>query len=261
MRARPQKGPCVSRIRKIIAGVASAAAETFWPTRCVSCNLPGALLCAECEKSLPYINVADACPRCGAPFSAYVCTECPMPGSVDRCGRLVASPFAFSAARAACSYEGVAKKLLRAYKDADESRLAPFIAQAIAQVVRADAPEQDWTQWADAFTCVPANPKNLLRRGYDHMEPIATELERELGLMRLDVLASHAAADQRHLGQQERLANRKGSFFVKSGVRTPAHVLLIDDVLTTGATASAAAEALFFGGVTEVRVAVFARVW
>ncbi|NTU89736.1 MAG: hypothetical protein HGA54_07520, partial [Actinobacteria bacterium] len=50
--------------------------ELAWPARCVGCDLPGTLLCADCEGSLPLIDVATACPSCGAPYGVVVCTEC-----------------------------------------------------------------------------------------------------------------------------------------------------------------------------------------
>ena len=53
-----------------------AAEETLWPTRCVGCGRPETLLCDECRLSLPWISQRDACPVCGAPYGATLCTEC-----------------------------------------------------------------------------------------------------------------------------------------------------------------------------------------
>ncbi len=51
-------------------------AEAVWPTRCVICDTPGALLCRACELSLPYLDQLLACPACGAPWGRSICCEC-----------------------------------------------------------------------------------------------------------------------------------------------------------------------------------------
>ncbi len=56
--------------------LASGAAELLWPTRCVSCEMPGELVCEQCRENLPWIAQRWACPDCGAPFGYLTCTEC-----------------------------------------------------------------------------------------------------------------------------------------------------------------------------------------
>ena len=254
--------PPVLDVRKIIAAACDAVAETLYPTRCVGCEDPGVLLCPSCENKLPRINLDFACARCGAPYGRLVCTECPSPGSKDHEDHVLPPPFSFDAARCACSYEGIAKRLITAYKDGDEQRLAKTIA---AEIVRAVRDGDDWTAQANALVAIPATPSHLRARGWDHMEKIAQEVASLTGLPLVHALTSSKAADQRFLGRAQRAENRRNSFALSPepeiSVSHLDTILLIDDVLTTGATCNAAADVLKAAGAHRVLVATYARVW
>lgn len=258
--------------RKIIAACKEALAETLWPTRCVGCDAPGSLLCEECAQKLPLIDANIACERCGAPYGSFVCSECMPPGSVDREGQPCGAEFAFARARAACSYEGVAKQLVTAYKDGGEQRLAALLAYYIYRAVDGTLPSAEageeaprpasWLGELDALVCVPPRPGAVRARGFDHMELVVQELSRLCKLPLLHPLRTAGkVADQRLLGRQQRQDNRANSFETAGSEPLPPRLLLVDDVLTTGATCSAAAAALQNAGAREVSVAVFARVW
>lgn len=228
--------------------LATSILETISPTRCVVCDMPGSVLCEGCASSLPFIDPALACPRCGAPFGRTLCTECPMPGSESALLH-PEEAFPFTQARAALSFEDGARRIIGTYKDGDELRLDAVIASLLCAAIRgrtmgADIPRppaviwgktgpsavtsseaersreissslplQDWTQWADALVCVPASPEALLRRGFDHMERVAEIVARRTGMALVHALVScKGARDQRELGRGERLANRSGSF-------------------------------------------------
>ena len=228
--------------------LATSILETISPTRCVVCDMPGSVLCEGCVSSLPFINLALACPRCGAPFGRTLCTECPMPGSESALLH-PEEAFPFTQARAALSFEDGARRIISTYKDGDELRLDAVIASLLCAAIRgrilgADIPRppaaisseaerpavisseaersreispslplQDWTQWADALVYVPASPEALLRRGFDHMERVAEIVARRTGMALVHALVScKGARDQRELGRGERLANRSGSF-------------------------------------------------
>ncbi len=137
-RANKQTG-IQARIHAGMQALSKMCAETLWPSRCVGCDVPGSLLCESCNKKLERINLELACPRCGAPWGHNICTECPNPGSVDRHEHPIKLPFCFAGARAACSFEGIAEKLIRSYKDHDERRCDKIIAAEIARTVCADA--------------------------------------------------------------------------------------------------------------------------
>lgn len=236
--------------------------------------MPGSLLCDECRNLLPTIDARYACPRCAAPYGYLVCTQC-TPGTG---GRLTFKDFSFSAARATCSYEGVAKRLITAYKDYNEVRLDSLLAALLCSCVRGQAVlqpatpgeqgasvkrrQEDWALWADALARIPPNPDNLRRRGFDHLGRIAALCADDLQLPLLEALATRRVSDQRALSGKQRALNRSGSFMLARGAtELPARILLVDDVFTTGATLNAAAQVLLEGGAHEVRAATIARVW
>ena len=249
-------------IRKIIAATCDAIAETLYPTRCVGCDDPGTLLCPSCENALPRIDLKIACPRCGAPFGAQLCTECPPPGATDTAGRLLPPPFSFDAARCATSYEGVAKQLVSAYKDGNEQRLAAHIADEICRVIAA---ELSWVAAADLLVPVPPTPSHLRLRGWNPLGEVADLIAKQLSLPLAEALVSAKAKDQRKLDRATRAANRSGSIFVNPEfgefMSQAPTIVVLDDVLTTGATCNAAAQALKGAGAARVFVATYARVW
>lgn len=274
-----------------------AALELVFPTRCAGCERLGALLCDDCAAALPRIEQEYACPRCGAPAGRIVCTECST--------LYTRVSFAFSQARCAVEFSELTKRLILAYKDGGERRLAFVLAQLLAQAI-----PLEWRLWADALTWVPADPLALRRRGFDHMEHIARALSAQMGLPAEATLVKRSRADQRKLNRAQRAKNMTAVFSAElpsSVLRTGApppiphspssslaasarygpsssplsaparprpsssplsaaaeplrHLILIDDVFTTGATLNAATRTLLSAGIRDVRVATIARVW
>lgn len=216
-------------------------AELCFPTRCAGCELPGHLLCPDCRDALPAIDPAHACPRCAAPHGSLVCTEC-----WDR-------TFAFEAAVALGELAIPLSRAIVLHKDAGERRLSAVLGSLLAEKTA-----HEWPSWPEAVAFVPATSAALRKRGFDHAEAIARACADTLGMPLLGVLARDRALDQRRLGRSERLAQARGSF---SAAETCGRVLIVDDVLTTGATLDAAASALLDSGAEAVRVAVLARAW
>ena len=231
-----------------------ALQELLWPTRCVSCDMPGELLCAECRESLPWIDQQYACPVCGAPFGTITCTQCKKDWPCRSC--VCAMPFA-----------GVAARLATCLKDAHELRLAPVIAAAIATALDESSawPASDGcprfdANALDALCFVPATEAAYLRRGFDHMELVARELSWLVSLPVADVLVRAEGRDQRTLGREERQRNLHGTIEVLGDVRGT-DLLLVDDVITTGASIGACTEALLERGAASVTACALARVW
>jgi predicted amidophosphoribosyltransferase len=106
---------------------------------------------------------------------------------------------------------------------------------------------------------VPAAPAAVRRRGFDHSADIARHLARLTDTPVQALLKAAASADQRSLGRSARFANREGAFRIAAGVRMPARIVLIDDVLTTGATLDGAARVLRRSGAEDVRALAVAR--
>lgn len=239
--------------RGSVGALIEAALELISPTRCAGCERPGELICSACENAMQLIDPARSCLHCGAPFGAMVCTECAgAKTDLDRC-------------LAAAVFDGPVGRIVRAYKDGGERRLAAEIGRImLGAAVRAqrEAPGRygGLLVRADAVVFVPATAAAFRRRGFDHMELIARHLSGCSDIPLLDALVKHGSSDQRELGRADRLVEALGAYEVVLPVRGK-RILLIDDVITTGATMSAAASALKAAGASHVDGLAFARVW
>ena len=156
-------------------------------------------------------------------------------------------------------------RIIKAYKDAGERRLAPYLAELLydtalhAQVV---APDRlgGLLSGADAVVFVPATAAAFRRRGFDHMEAIAHPFCELSGVPLLDALVKYGHGDQRELGREERRERAQGMYETVEDVRGK-RLLLIDDVITTGATMAAASAELKRAGAAAVDGLAIARVW
>lgn len=238
----------------VLHSLVSAGAELLWPTRCVGCERPGTLLCDECLRSFPWIEQRWACPSCGAPDGYLVCTEC-------------AHDWGLDALVCAASYEGVAKRLVTVLKDEHETRLAPIVAAAMSTALDEaaawdahDGSPRFSEEDVDAIAFVPATARAYARRGFDHMALVAEALSQLTGIPVADVLVRGPALDQRHLGRDERAENLEGSVRVLDDV-SDMRILLVDDVVTTGASMRACAAALRARGAARVVGCALCRVW
>lgn len=188
------------------------------------------------------------CDGCGAPFEFD-------PG--DRCAACLAKPRAFDAARAACLYDETSRDPILKLKHADRLDLAPMFARWLS---RSAAP---LIEAADAIAPVPLHPFRLLRRRYNQAAEIARPLAAMTGTPYLpDALVRvRSTATQGGKSGSGRKRNVAGAFEVRDPRRVAGlRILLVDDVLTTGATAEGCARALKAAGAARVDLAVVARV-
>ena len=254
------KLPLAARIRPFAERAHESALEALSPTRCAGCERAGALICPDCLRSLQLIDPAQSCPHCAAPFGALLCTECaPDEGAaamlaeaLDRC--------------LACAvYRHPLPHIIKAYKDGGERRLAPLLAECLydcALNAQVSAPDVygGILDEADAVTFVPVTASAYRRRGFDHMEEIARAFCDLAGLTLVDALVKGGSSDQRALGREERREHARGAYEVVEDVRGR-RLLLLDDVITTGATMAASAEALRQAGAGHIDALSLARVW
>ena len=241
-------------VRRFARKAADAALELLYPTRCVGCEMPGELICDECREALPWIEQRCACPVCGAAFGSMTCTGCE-------------GDWEPRATVAALGFSGAAARMATCLKDYHELRLAPVNAAAMLCALEEAAfwPARDGrprfdAENVDAVCFVPATAEAFARRGYDHMELTARELACMLGLPLADALARDAASDQRDLGRSGRAANLAGTMRVVEDV-WGLRLLLVDDVVTTGASMREATRALLARGAAEVSACSLVRVW
>jgi predicted amidophosphoribosyltransferase len=209
------------------------------PRRCAACGRLGATLCARCLVLVVYLR-GPVCARCGAP------TAWP----VERCLECSGRRLAFASARAAVAYHGPVRRLVAAWKERGQRGLAAEAADVIANTLERPG--------VDALAFVPPDGDRSAKRGHHPAEHLAGELGARWELPVLALLGrTRAARPQRGLTLAERRRNVAGAF--RAASRVPRRVGLVDDVYTTGATASAASSALRRAGARRVEIVTFAR--
>lgn len=243
-------------LRARFGAVRETLLETLSPTRCAGCERPGTLLCDECLAKLVLIDPQESCTLCGAPYGRVLCTECcGEASSLDRC--------------LACAlFRGALPRVIRAYKDGGERRLARVIAELLLDTAlhaQETAPDRYGGILEDAnfITFVPATKSAYRRRGFDHMEAVARLLGDMAGVPVCDCMLKHGSSDQRKLGREGRLATARSIYEVPDIVQktvSGAKLLLIDDVITTGATMTSVAAVLKEAGAARVDGLAAARV-
>lgn len=239
-------GPVNQIEARRVDGPLSRLGRSLWPARCLLCNAGGAAghdLCVACAASLPWARLA--CPRCALPLSS----------AARACGACLRKAPLLDAAHAAFAYRPPLDRLLPRLKfhgDLAAGRLlAGAMAVAFADVAR-----------PQALVPVPLARARLRQRGYDQALELARPLARSLGLPLLPdgLVRVRDTQAQSRLDAGGRRRNVRGAFAANRLVALPAHVALVDDVMTTGATLQAAALALRRSGVGRVDAWVCARV-
>src|SRR5512143_379960 len=221
-------------VRGALGSVASRALDLALPASCAGCRREGTPLCRECLPALDARLEAEP----GVPLGLPADLPAPLL-QLEWC-----APFT-----------GVTRRALHALKYDGERRLAAPLGAAVAR------------RWARAgvsgevLVPVPASPDRVRDRGYDQAGLIATEAARRLRLPVLQALErTRTTTAQFDLDRAARAANLGGAFRVAAGPRvTGRGVVLVDDVVTTGAPVAACAAALLDGGALAVSAVAVAR--
>jgi ComF family protein len=242
---------------RLCAGAGRALLDAVLPPLCLSCNeiveTPGGL-CAACWQGFSFI-APPYCARCALPFAA------PMDAGA-LCGACAARPPRYRRARAALVYNDKSRRLLLPFKHGDRTDIARacgrWMARAGGELV-ADA---------DLVAPVPLHWRRLLMRRYNQAQLLArvvvSAAPGSRGRLAPDLLRRRRwTGSQGGLDPRERHDNVRQAFDIHprwSARLAGKSVLLVDDVLTTGATVEACVRALQRGGAAQVDVLTLARV-
>ena len=232
---------------------ARLALDIALPTLCVACREPvdGEGVCASCWAKLSFI-APPYCPRLGIPF-VYD------PGPELLSMEAIANPPAYQRARAAVRYDEVARTLVHALKYQDRTDLAPAMGRWMARA------GHELLETADLLVPVPLHWRRAWHRRYNQSGALARVVERQSGVKLKGELLRRVRATEQQVGlsRSQRASNVQGAFGVSADQRSEIQgrrVILIDDVLTSGATVDACARALLRAKAVQVDVLVFARV-
>lgn len=237
-------------VRAIYCGVKflfRSLANFLFPPICFGCNeeIEEGLICDSCRLLL-FTSELDVCRRCGRPClpDYWVCGRCQI-------------PIALSRVRAVGLYQPPFSELIQALKYRQKTALVSVLGGALALLLEQDSELKS----ADGICAVPLHPARLRERGYNQAEFLAKEVAKVTQIPLLDPLVrirnTKSQTDMKD--ESARMKNVLNAFTVKPNVRfNGERLILVDDVMTTGATISAAAKELRGAGAGEIMGLVLA---
>lgn len=249
------------RFRTVLATAGGAAialgralADAVVPAVCVACRTPVAghdELCAACWRQVAFIR-PPICDRLGIPLPFGT-------GDIMISAAASANPPVWGRARAVAAFDGVVRDLIHAFKYADRHDARRLFGRWLAQA------GADLLPGADVLVPVPLARWRLLRRQFNQAAVLAQELSRRSGVrFHPDALRrTRATVSQVGLSHEERRRNVRNAFAVparRAAAVSGRRIVLVDDVITTGATVEACARALLSAGATQVDVLALAMV-
>lgn len=228
--------------------------DLLFPPTCPNCTEmvdQAASLCADCWRQITFLG-DPLCACCGLPFEYDL-------GDGIFCGTCIRKPPAFSRARAVMTYDEHSRHMILGFKHADKTELAKMFAR---WMVRAG---DELVAECDMILPVPLHPFRLIKRRFNQSALLAKAMADISGKpAHMLILKRHkATASQGGLNAAGRRKNMVGAFNIANS-RQPMienrKILLVDDVLTTGATIEACARTLIRAGARQVDVITLSRV-
>jgi len=232
-----------------------SAIQFLFPPRCLSCGSETASefgVCGSCWRDLPIIS-GQVCDACGTPLPGQNM------GEDVFCDTCMAEPRPWVKGRAALTYEGTAKRLILGLKYGDRTDLARPMARWMVDKSRALLLDQM------VVVPVPLHWRRLLSRRFNQAALLAEQVA-DLSNLTVcpDLLKrSRATVFQEKMTTEQRFENQRNAFEIPPSRRdiiAEKPVLLIDDVMTSGATLGACAEECYKSGAKQVNILVLARV-
>ena len=254
------KGLIYRRIFDYVIKYSINIKDRVFPPRCGGCGRPvkpGQLVefCEQCLSILPWI-VRPFCLKCGKDFNPSNAADAGR-FSFRICASCRVKQPGFEAGRSAFRYEGVARQAVQSLKFRGRKTLAESFAILLEKRL---VDEPIFLEGVDLVIPVPLHPSRRRERGFNQSALVAWELSKRLGIPFSEkaLIRNRGTRPQVGLSAKERADNIRGAFQANEEVMGKV-ILLIDDVMATGATASACSRALRVAGATETRVLTLAR--
>lgn len=228
-----------------VAGLGSTVLEAVFPGTCLLC---GQGLRGRCR---PLFPVCEVCLRALVPIQdPQRCRVCSMPliSEAEICTRCRSRRHAFNRCFALFEYRGEVRELIYQYKFQDRRRVGRVLGYLLGRTY-----EKQFGRLP--AVPVPGNTRGVRRRGWDPMRQVASVMAALFDIQVLDLLRRGASREQKGLSFDDRLANLQGAIRLRRPApRVPEELVLIDDIFTTGATASECARLLQERGARKVEV-------
>lgn len=243
---------------RLLAKLSGALASVIFPSDCRICEslLTTASRLPVCEGCLASFrrNPLEICDVCGVPWG--------VPDESDEefaiCPDCREQKYGFERARSYGQYQGALVRAILLLKYERIEPLGRWFAERLLEVMRAD----EKRLWADMVVPVPLHRQRKKERGFNQVELFARPLAKRLGIPYRPVLLmrTRPRPEKHLLDYQERWESVRGAFALKQGGRVDnSRVLLLDDVMTTGATLDACSRALADAGASSVIALTVAR--
>lgn len=227
--------------RQSLLRLADKALARYLPGSCLLCGADSArdLLCPDCLADLP-LSPSAACPQCGIATTFS-----------ERCGACLNKPPHFDQTQTLFRYEFPVDRIIQAFKYGHQLAIGHWLGRSLAEHINPAI---------DLIIPMPLHTERLRERGFNQSMEIAAIVGkcRKIRVDRSSLERIRATLPQASLPLKERQKNVRGAFECRHDM-SGKHVLLIDDVMTTGATLDECARVLKLHGAAEVSVAVAAR--